>query len=554
MTGAAVLLGVLMIVSPEMAVQPISAANGRLLQNAGAASPLTNQITQLPYYSTTYPSNRTAIVKLVESHYNTTYQLIQGAYPGVCGFQPNGFSLIDENFFVGHALQEYNPSMGNTILSSVASYLARVNYTNNDRREVLFGNNIFLPPLATTQVTVAGVTPTCPNGGNNKTSFFITTEIPLNQPLKSYTKAVGYMVVVGLEDYLQRNVSGAQAIFNTLLNWFVFNGTYKGFLSPAQMPCPPSNPNCASGNVFNTRDLAYFLFFARATRFDQEVPPTTLSEIESTLWNQQLPQYDGGLATTYSYNGSPLPKGGHTSNEINGLALLVYDPRIQTTWFPGAIQTLPTNSSVSCSSSSLLVNTPTTCEAMVSNNDTSISLPPTGQVDFGSSGSGSFSNSATCTLAKVAPATGGCSVTFTPGPGGEGNQNISASYPGDTYHSGSAGNGSLSVTQRSSSLSLTCSPSQVRAGSKVKCTVIVKDSTTAGTAILPQGSVSFSASKQVKFNSLSCNLSSSAPGQGSCSITFTPGNKAIGTVTVSASFGGDQDHTASTGHTSVRVR
>jgi len=618
---------------------------------ANASSSPAADVQQLPYYSTTYPTQRTALAGYMESLYNSSYDLLQGTV--LCGIQTNAFSIIDENFLDGPALEGYNPGMSASIISSVDYYLGLAGYQNNDRREVLFGNPIQVPPLAGVQTAIVGTLPTCPNGGKSYTGFFITTEMP-SAPAKSYMNAMNYLTVAGLGDYLAGNVSGAQTLFNTALGWWTWNATYHGFLSPAQMPCPPSNPSCASGNNFNTRDLAYFLFFARATRF--QVPPTTLSEIESTLWSQQLPQYGGGIATSYSYNGSPLPKGGHTSGEINGLALLAYDPRIQTTWWPGPIQTLPTTTSVSCSPSSLPVNTLTTCEAFVRNGDASVPLLPTGEISFESSVPGSFSGSGVCNLAQINGTTEGCSVSFTPAPGGEGNQLISAAYSGDTYHSsnestgftisvairttqltvscdpatspvnapstctitvsdsatgsptvpsgsvsaystwampsnplcalsagkctvqvtpspgaegvqalhvtyggdqdhsGSAGDANINVTQRTSSLRIACSPSQVRHGSQVRCTVTVEDSTPAGTAALPMGSVSFSASKKIAFSPASCVLVSSGPGQASCSVRFTPRSKAVGTLTVTASFGGDQDHTASVGQATLKVR
>ena len=634
------ILGLLMLFSTDAFAIPVAAASGSAAPDAQ----------QMPYYSTTYSANRTALASYVESLYNSTYGLIQGTV--LCGIQTNAFSIIDENFLDGPALEGYNSSMSASVTSSVHYYLGLAGYQNNDRREVLLGNPIKVPPLADDQIAIVGTLPTCPNGGKNFTGFFITTEMP-SAPAKSYTRAMNYLTVAGLGDYQAGNVSGAQALFNTALSWWTYNSTYRGFLSPAQMPCPLSNPNCASGNEFNTRDLAYFLFFARATRF--YVPPTILFEIETTLWSQQLPQYHGGIATSYSYNGSPLPKGGHTSGEINGLALLAYDPRIQTTWWPGVIQTLPTNSSVSCSPASVRVSNPTACEVLVSNNDTSIPLLPGGQVTFTSSGPGAFSSSGTCTLANLTSNLTGCSVTFTPGPGGEGNQLVSVTYQGDIYHSssdsgftitasvrttlltvscvpaalpvnapsnctievsdnstggpimpsgavsisspwaspsnsvctlssgecsfqltpdpgaegiqslhatyagdqdhfGCAGDGSFSVAQRNSSVSLTCSPSHTKTGSTVKCTVTVKDTTLTGTVIVPNGSVAFSASKKVKFSASSCALAPSGPGQSSCSVSFTPGNRVVGKVTVFASFGGDQDHTASAGKASVKVK
>jgi len=539
----ALFLGLLMLLSTDA-----FAVSGAPAPASNSATP---DIQQLPYYSATYHTQRTALASYMEGLYNPTYDLTQGTV--LCGIQANGFSIIDENFLDGPALQEYDPSMGNSINSSVFHYLSQVGYLNNDRREVLFGNQIPLPPLTGIQVQIAGTMPTCPNGGKNYTGFFITTELPqLSTPAKSYTNSMNILAVSGLEDYLSGNVSGALELFNTALGWWTWNSTYHGFLSPAQIPCNPSVSNCTGQNNFDTRDLAYFLFFARATRF--HVPPTTLGQIESTLWSQQLPQYGGGIATSYSYNGSALPKGGHTSGEINGLALLAYDPRIQTTWWPGAIQTLSTTTTIGCTPSSLMVNVPTTCQAMVNNADSSVSLSPSGAVSFESSGPGAFTSSASCTLIQFNDTAGDCSVSYTPGPGGEGIQQISADFLGDAYHTGSAGNGILSVSQRSASLSMRCSPSIVGPTSKVKCIVTVKDTTATGTFIDPRGSVTFSASRNVKFSSQSCVLAPSGTGQASCGVTFVPGSKAIGRVTVSGSYGGDEEHAPAVGGTSVRVR
>ena len=636
-------LGFLILFSTDALVVQVAKASG-------SGSPSVQQ--QLPYYSETYASNRAALAGYLEGLYNTTYHLIQGTV--LCGIQTNAFSIIDENFFDGPALEEYDASMSASVNSSVYHYLGLANYQNDDRREVLFGHSISVPPNVSVPTAVVGTLPTCPNGGKNTTAgFFIVTEKP-STPVKSYTNAMNYLTVAGLGDYLAGNVSGAQTLFNLALSWWTYNSTYHGFLSPAQMPCPAKNPNCASGNNFNTRDLAYFLFFARATRF--YVSPTILNEIETTLWSQQIiSKYSGGIATSYSYNGSALPKGGHTSGEINGLALLAYDPRIQTTWWPGPIQTLPTTTAVSCSPSSVPVNSSTTCVVSVRNENTSIASLPTGQVGFMSSGPGSFTPTNICNLAQVNSTTEGCSLNFIPGPAGvgaqwisasyggdvdhsssdaespitaavrttllmlsctpatgpvnapfgctitvsdsgpggpiipggnvsvstpwasppvshcalaygvcsikatpdrgaEGTQDLHATYSGDVDHSGSAGDGSFSVTQRSSSVSLTCSPSQVRHGSQVKCTITVKDSTSSGASITPTGSVSFSANRKIAFNPSVCVLSPSGPGQASCSMKFTPHSKATGALTVTASFGGDQDHAASAGQASVKVR
>jgi len=76
--------------------------------------------------------------------------------------------------------------------------------------------------------------------------------------------------------------------------------------------------------------------------------------------------------------------------------------------------------------------------------DTSLgtSVTPTGIVNWSSSGSGSF-NAATCTLAAT---TATCTVTFTPSSiATAGTQQITASYQGDSDHTGSSSSTILSV-------------------------------------------------------------------------------------------------------------
>jgi hypothetical protein len=262
-----------------------------------------------------YSGNRELLSKALLANYNSTYQLLDNANVGACGTQENGFSLIDENLFGGTALQEYSPVVGNAILGSMRSHLGSVGYDGDDRREVLFGSPIAFPPLQTVDVTVAGTAP--PTGCVKKTAFWIVTEIPTNAS-KIYNQQMNYIVPALLEKFREGDRGTAESLFNTALGWW--DG--KGFMSPAVAPL----------GYFNTRDICYFLFAQKATGFP--VDAGTLGAIQAQLWSLQFPQFDGGLVTSYSFSGGALGGGGHTSNEINGLCLLAYDPRIQTQWWP----------------------------------------------------------------------------------------------------------------------------------------------------------------------------------------------------------------------------
>lgn len=205
-----------------------------------------------------------------------------------------------------------------------------------------------------------------------------------------------------------------------------------------------------------------------------------------------------------------------------------------------------TSTTVNCSPSSVPVNSPTTCTATVTDTDAPTSITPTGgTVTFSSTGSGSFSG--TCPLSS-----GTCSVTYTPNPGSESPpaHTISASYAGDTDHFGSSSSGSgnfaLTVTQRTTSTSVNCAPNPDILNGPTTCTATVTD-TSPGTAIIPGGTVSFSSSGSGTFSSTTCTLVS-----GSCSVTYT--GSAVGPQTISGNYGGDTDHSISSGSFSLSVQ
>jgi hypothetical protein len=257
--------------------------------------------------------NLRAVAAEVESTYSSSTHLLGYADVGGCGLQPNAYDLIDENFLGGVALAPYSPSMSQAIVSKDNQLLASVGYQHNDRREVMFGNSIPFPPDVGDLATVSGNPPACPTD----TSFWIVTELP-STPVNSYTDSMDHIVPALLQLFKEGKVSSAHNLFNTALGWW----TGTGFKSP----------EAKEEGLFHTRDIAYFLFAQRATRF--AVNSATLSQMQSQLWSLQLKGLGGGVATAYQFNGHPLSGGTHTSNEINSLVLLAYDPRIQSTWWP----------------------------------------------------------------------------------------------------------------------------------------------------------------------------------------------------------------------------
>src|SRR5207249_7585567 len=105
-------------------------------------------------------------------------------------------------------------------------------------------------------------------------------------------------------------------------------------------------------------------------------------------------------------------------------------------------------------------------------------------------------------------------------------------------HNGSTQALSLTVTLRTTSTSVSCTPSSVVVNQATSCTAVVVDSSGSG-GITPTGNVVFAPGG-------SCTLVS-----GSCSVGITPSSS--GSLSVSASYGGDSSHSTSSGSSSVAV-
>jgi sugar lactone lactonase YvrE len=100
-------------------------------------------------------------------------------------------------------------------------------------------------------------------------------------------------------------------------------------------------------------------------------------------------------------------------------------------------------------------------------------------------------------------------------------------------------------------ISLSCAPTAFSTGAATSCTATVSD-TAAAAPLTPTGSVSFASSPSsgTFTGSGACQLSaSSSTGVASCQVSFTP--SAAGSYTVTASYGGDGLHKASTSTTTV---
>ena len=198
--------------------------------------------------------------------------------------------------------------------------------------------------------------------------------------------------------------------------------------------------------------------------------------------------------------------------------------------------------SVTCTPSSVPVNSPTTCKATVADKGGGTAIAPTGTVGFTSSSSGTFVSSS-CVLAA-----GSCSVVFSPSPGTEGKRTVTAKYLGDADHYASSAAASLSVTKRTVSAALTCSAPYI-VNAPIQCTLTVTDTGT-GTPLTPTGTVTFSNVGTGTFSSKTCTLAGSG-GTSACSTSFTP--TTTGSHTVKAAFSGNTNQPAATKSVKFKV-
>jgi len=106
------------------------------------------------------------------------------------------------------------------------------------------------------------------------------------------------------------------------------------------------------------------------------------------------------------------------------------------------------------------------------------------------------------------------------------------------------------VTLRSTSTSVSPDPSSVIIGNTITYTATVTDTDASGTASTPTGTVGWSdGGAGGGFSSSSCQLDQS----GSCTVTYTP-PRTPGSVAITATYGGDAIHGASSGNSTLTVQ
>ena len=184
--------------------------------------------------------------------------------------------------------------------------------------------------------------------------------------------------------------------------------------------------------------------------------------------------------------------------------------------------------------------------------DTSVApTNPTGNVSFSSDSTGSFiPGTANCTLTPVGADVATCPISYLPSTVGTGTHTISASYSGDSSHTSSLGQTTLTVNKRATSTTIiNCAPASINLGSATMCTALVND-TDIGIGIIPTGTVAFRSSGTGTFVGSPCTLSQQVA---TCEVTYTPTGTTARTDTITAIYSGDASHDTSTGTFPVNV-
>src|SRR2546422_791704 len=198
-----------------------------------------------------------------------------------------------------------------------------------------------------------------------------------------------------------------------------------------------------------------------------------------------------------------------------------------------------TSTALACSSP-VVVGQASTCTATVTDTSPAPTTTPTGTVSFTNTGSAGTLSAPSCTLAS-----GSCSVTFTGS--ATGTATVSATYGGDSIHSGSGPTSfPITVNPRATSTSVSCVSSTTVVGNATSCTATVAD-ISPGTATTPTGTVSWTSSGAAgTFSAPSCTLSA-----GKCTVKFT--HSATGTSTVTGTYNPDAIHATTQGSATVTV-
>ncbi len=106
-----------------------------------------------------------------------------------------------------------------------------------------------------------------------------------------------------------------------------------------------------------------------------------------------------------------------------------------------------TTTSVTCLPATIVLGTPSTCTATVTDTSTSGKTTPTGAVDFSADGSSpTFTSGGSCSVSATGTAgQAACAVAYTPGAFDAGARTVTGAYTGDAAHASSRGTAPVTV-------------------------------------------------------------------------------------------------------------
>jgi hypothetical protein len=203
-----------------------------------------------------------------------------------------------------------------------------------------------------------------------------------------------------------------------------------------------------------------------------------------------------------------------------------------------------------CAPESLPAGASSNCTATVTDTAASGASEPTGTVSFTSTNSAGTFSKASCTLTPNGDGTSSSCAPVSYSQSEAGTPELTASFAGGGGFAASEGHATLTFTQRTTAVSVSCAPSPSAVNLSTSCTAIVSDDS-AGTAVVPTGTVSFvSNDAEGSFEDASCTLVSEGNGtSSSCAVNYTQPD--VGEPTIEASYAGDALHTGATATTTV---
>jgi hypothetical protein len=275
-----------------------------------------------------YAAERNRSADFLVARFDTELSMLKGVWAGGDGYEANAYSLIDVNFFASRGLSPYNASVAKLVAAGTSKMLVEAHYECDDRRENMYGR-LTTPIWTVDSVTVKGSFPAPP------APLWVVTE-KVNKTRSAFAVGRPYGVnagvVLALSYALGGDLANATAIMGNIASWW--NSSTRCIMEPVAI----------QKKVCFARALSYFLFGVRALRLDALLPANEVAAMEAQLWSLQVincsvPCGSGkAMAVQYRYGGAPdLKRGAHDSTEPSNLALLAYDERIQTEWFPTAV-------------------------------------------------------------------------------------------------------------------------------------------------------------------------------------------------------------------------